>query len=483
MVIPHPDNFKIKGLLQAIFMIMLAIVLGITFYKGGIVAMIGLACLPIGIGFLGLIISKPKVGLWTMFSFSFFANGITRYVDGPFGLGVDIILLITALGILFRTKEDLEAPSIKNPLMLGILIWFSYCVIEIANPEARSIEAWFYDIRGVSLYFVATVPLAFTLLYSEKDMESFIKIWLSISLFATFWGMKQLLFGMDYAENRWLEMGAKSTHILFGKLRVFSFYSDAGQFGAAQAHAGVVAGVLAMGPYSRKRKIFYIITCLLSLYGMAISGTRGALFVVITGFAIYFLVSNNMKIIIPGAIVGVLAFGTLKYTMIGQQNDQIRRMRTALDPNDASLQARLNNQAKLKLYLASRPLGGGLGSAGSWGQRFSPGTFLATTPLDSWYVKIWATTGAVGLTIYLSMLLFFLGNRFIFLFKLKDAELKFKLAAFYAGFFGVCFASYGNQIFGQFPTGPCIYISLVYMFLGETFVRNRALNKPDESPV
>lgn len=317
-------------------MILLAIVLGITFYKGGIAAMIGLASLPIGIGFLGLIISKPKVGLWTMFSFSFFANGITRYIDGPFGLGVDIILLITALGILFRTKEDLEAPGIKSPLMFGILIWFSYCVIEIANPEARSIEAWFYDIRGVSLYFVATVPLAFTLLYSEKDMDSFIKIWLSISLFATLWGMKQLLFGMDYAENRWLEMGAKSTHILFGKLRVFSFYSDAGQFGAAQAHAGVVAGVLAMGTYSKKRKIFYIITCLLSLYGMAISGTRGALFVVITGFAIYFLVSNNMKIIIPGAIAGVLAFGTLKYTMIGQQNDQIRRMRTALDPNDAS---------------------------------------------------------------------------------------------------------------------------------------------------
>jgi len=278
-------------------------------------------------------------------------------------------------------------------------------------------------------------------------------------------------------------MRAKSTHILFSTLRVFSFYSDAGQFGAAQTHTGVVAGVLAMGPVSKKRKIFYIITCLFSLYGMVISETRGALFVVITGFATYFLVSNNMKIAIPGTIVGVLAFGMLKYTTIGQQNDQIRRMRTALDPNDASLHARLMNQAKLKVYLSTRPSGGGLGSAVSWGQRFSPGTFLATTPLYNWYVKIWATTGIVGLTLYVGMLLFFITSRLIFLFKLQEPDLKFKLAALFAGFFGVCFASYGNQIFGQFPTGPCIYISLVYKSLEETFLRKRALKKADEPSV
>ena len=444
--------------------------------------MIGIASLPIGLAFVGLIIARPRFGLWTMFVFSFFANGITRYIDGPFGLGVDIILLITALGLVFRTKEDLDSPGVRNPLMTAILIWFTYTVFEIVNPEARSFEAWFYAVRGVSLYFVATIPLTLILLYREEDLDKFIQIWFCLSIFAAFWGIKQLTIGMDYAENRWLEMGAKSTHILFGKLRVFSFYSDAGQFGAAQAHTAVVAGVLSIGPTKSKwQKYFYIFTCLISLYGMAISGTRGALFVVITGFSIYFLISNNMKIIIPGIILGALAFGMLKYTTIAQSNDQVRRMRTALDPNDASLIARLENQKKLKNYLASRPIGGGIGSAGSWGQRFSPGTFLATTPLDSWYVKIWAESGIVGLLIYVGMLLFMIINRFIFLFRLKDPDLKFKLAALYAGFFGVCFASYGNQIFGQFPTGSVIYLSLVYLFLGETFVRIRSLKKTDES--
>lgn len=445
-------------------------------------SIIGLAALPFGLGFVGLIIARPRFGMWAMFVFSFFANGITRYIDGPFGLGVDIILLLTALGILFRTNEDLERPGVKSPLLMAALIWFAYTVFELVNPEAQSFEAWFYAVRGVSLYFVATIPLAFILLYREEDLNKFIDIWFGLSLFATFWGIKQMLFGVDSAEQLWLDSGAKTTHVLFEKLRIFSFYSDAGQFGAAQAHTGVVAGILAMGPCkTRRRKYFYLITCLLSLYGMVISGTRGALFVVITGFAIFLFISNNMKIIIPGIILGVLALGMLKYTSIGHNYDQVRRMRTALDPNDASLMVRLENQEKIKSYLATRPIGGGIGSAGYWGQRFSPGSFLATTPLDSWYVKIWAEGGIVGLTVYLCMILYLIANRFIFLLKMKHSELKFKLSALFGGFFGVCFASYGNQIFGQFPTGSVIYLSLVFMFLGETFVKKASLKQGDES--
>jgi hypothetical protein len=42
--------------------------------------------------------------------------------------------------------------------------------------------------------------------------------------------------------------------------------------------------------------------------------------------------------------------------MIANGNDQVRRMRTAFDPNDASLQVRLDNQKILKGYLALDPL-------------------------------------------------------------------------------------------------------------------------------
>lgn len=474
-------QYKSKNILSAILLLLLALLLGIGFVHGGLIVPVALAVLPFGIIFLGLVIAFPRIGIHASLIFGFFANGITRYIDGPFGLLIDIFLLLAALGIIFRTKTDEHSPGINSKLTWVVGVWFCYTIIQIVNPEARSFAAWFYAVRGVSLYFMATILLTFVLLYREKDCNNFITTWFICSLIGSLWGFKQFFIGLDTAENAWLEGGAKITHILFGQLRIFSFYSDAGQFGAAQAHTGVVASILALGPVSRKRKWFYILTALLSFYSMSISGTRGAMFVAIMGFFIYFVLSNNMKILIPGIVIGSLVFGLLKFTNIGQNNDQIRRMRTAMDPNDASFQVRLENQAKLRVYLASRPLGGGIGSAGSWGQRFSPGSFLAETPLDSWYVKIWAESGVIGLWIYVLMLLFILVNRFIFIFRIHDPDIKQKMAALYGGVFGICVASYGNQIFGQLPTGNVMYLSLVYLFLAEHFIEQRKVKNLDRT--
>src|SRR5665648_1298568 len=77
------------------------------------------------------------------------------------------------------------------------------------------------------------------------------------------------------------------THMLFGKLRVFSFYTDAGQFGAAQGQAAVVFGILALNVKNLKLKLFYTLVALAGIYGMMVSGTRGAIAVPIMGFALY----------------------------------------------------------------------------------------------------------------------------------------------------------------------------------------------------
>jgi O-antigen ligase len=141
-------------------------------------------------------------------------------------------------------------------------------------------------------------------------------------------------------------------------------------------------------------------------------------------------------------------------------------MRTAFDPNDASLQVRLANQRKLSTYLASRPLGGGIGSAGGWGLRFSPQTFLAQTATDSWYVMIWAEQGIVGLILHLCILFYILGkSSYLIMFKIKDKELKAKMTALACGIFGIMGASYGNGVLGQMPTGILIYSSMAFLFM------------------
>ena len=159
-----------------------------------------------------------------------------------------------------------------------------------------------------------------------------------------------------------------------------------------------------------------------------------------------------------------------KFTSIGNGNDQIRRMRGAFDPNNKSLQVRLDNQKILKSYLASRPFGGGIGHAGDKAQRFLPNAFLSNVATDSWYVTIWAETGIVGLTIHLFILFFVIGKAsYKVMFKIRDPITKLKMSALISGMAGVMVASYGNAVLGQMPTALLIYASMAIMTNPEIF--------------
>lgn len=142
-------------------------------------------------------------------------------------------------------------------------------------------------------------------------------------------------------------------------------------------------------------------------------------------------------------------------------------MRTAFEPeDDASLQVRLENRRILKDYLKSRPFGGGIGSAGNWGKRFSPTGFLAQIATDSWYVQIWAEQGIIGLILHLVILSFIeVKSAYYIMFKIRDPVLRGKMAALLAAFTGIMGASYGNGVLGQMPTGIITYMSWVFLFI------------------
>lgn len=446
--------------------------------KGGMLAGIGLVVLPFIFFYLYILFTYPKIGLYSCVFAGFLVNGIVRYISGlPLGLAVDGLLLVTWLAVLIHKTGKYDYKLLKNGLVVAHGVWMTYNLLEIFNPEARSMMAWFYAMRGVALYPLLTAPLVFLLIRSPKDVDRFVIIWFSLSILGAINGMKQLIFGVDAFEQAWLDAGAADQHVLFGKLRVFSFYSDAGQFGASQAHTLVAAGVMALQKgIEIKRKIFYIITAMLCLYGMMISGTRGAIAVPAIGFFAYFFMSKNFKIVGLGIISGFMVFYLLKFTTVGQGVYAINRMRTALDPNDASLQVRLENQRKLSHYLASRPFGGGVGSAGSWGLRFSPGTFLAETPTDSWYVKIWAEQGVVGLILHITILLYIATHGGYYIWHMQESELRQQVMAMWSGMLGIYVASYGNGVLGQIPTGTLINIGMGVMFLIPVLSKQVATN-------
>ncbi|HZL12493.1 MAG TPA: O-antigen ligase family protein [Prolixibacteraceae bacterium] len=439
--------------------------------KGGLIISIMLMVLPLGLIILNRIFNAPYIGFIIVFFANFFMLGINRYIPGPLGLTIDGLLILTYLSLFFRSfNQPVNWSLAKSDLTLLAGIWFGYTLFQLVNPEAVSRAAWFYAMRGVSLYMLLTIPLTFILLDREKDLNLILMLWGIFSLLGTLKGMMQQYIGVDPFEQQWLNEGGAVTHMLFGKLRVFSFYTDAGQFGAAQGQAAVVFGILALNVKNLKLKLFYTLVAIAGIYGMMVSGTRGAIAVPIMGFALYFILIKNIKVMILGALMGISVFVFFKYTSIAQGNYQIRRMRSAFDPNDPSLQVRFENQRKLKTYLASRPFGGGLGSAGNWGKRFSPNTFLANTATDSWYVAIWAENGIIGLLLHLFILFYVLiKSSYVLMFKIRNDWLKFRMIALVSGYFGIMAASYGNGVLGQMPTGIIIYMSMAFLFMAEKF--------------
>jgi len=453
-----------------ILLIMAAVLFAIILAKLEIAGLGILIALILGGIYLYLLFKNPTLGFFTAIGLNFILLGATRYIPGlPLGFGIDGIIILTYLALFFsKFKERIDWSPANKDITFLAGIWLLYCIFQLVNPEAQSTDAWIAG-RGIGFYFFLFIPLTFMLINTNKKLDIFLYVWGIFSILATLKGMIQLFIGVDAAEQAWLNGGAAQTHILFGKLRIFSFMSDAGQFGANQALSGVVAIIYSMTKKGLP-KIFFLTVGILGIYGMMISGTRGSISVPLAGFMTYFILSKNIRVVSIGFTLILILFVFFKFTMIANGNDQIRRMRSAFDPNEPSLQVRLNNQKILKGYLASRPFGGGIGHAGDKAQRFLPNAFLSHVATDSWYVMIWAELGIVGLTIHLCILFFVIGKAsYKVMFKIRDPIAKLKLSALIAGMAGIMAASYGNAVFGGMPTALLMYATMAIISNPETF--------------
>jgi hypothetical protein len=455
MQLSERKSIQNSELLQSLLVAAIAIFLGILIAQLGIGFAGAIIGIPIVLAYLVYIFKFPRIGIISVFHYSFVVNGLARYLPPsvPYGLVVDAIFIITIIACIFTVKK-VDVARMNNPAFWLSFVWMIWIMLELFNPEATSKEAWFYAMRGIGLYPFLQIPLMLILMPNRKDLIMLFKLIIGWALFAALFAFKQSYIGLDQYDIKWLEDFGKVTHCIQGRVRFWSFYSDAGQFGAGMAHIAVFCIILALSPINtQKQKIRYWI-----------------LFAIIGGMAVYLMMIGNIKILVIGALLGGMFFGLLKFTSVGSSNYQIQRMRTGLDPNDASLLVRLENQKNLKVYLATRPIGAGIGTGGSWGDRFYKGRWLSTVQLDSWYVRVWVEMGIIGLTLHLIHLFICLGAGLYNITKIKDPQLRTEMIALAAGFFGIMFASYGNQILGQNPTAVVMYMSMVYFFTCRNWV-------------
>lgn len=399
---------------------------------------------------------------FTLLVYCFTYAILGREVGGlPYGIFIEIFLVLIFIAALVQNPGS-DWKKTNADLFYLLLVWFVVSLLEVFNPGAAFL-GWANEIRTTALYPLAIVALGLVVFKTKKDLDVFLIIVLAFSTLATLNGIKQLYIGLFPGEAAFLRENA-GTHLLWGRLRVFSFYSDAGQFGASQAHVGLMALVLALAPMKIWKKLLLLACAALNLYGMLISGTRGALFVFFVAAFMAILLSKNWKVLILGGCVAIFALAVLKFTHIGDGNYQIYRLRSALNPQDASLNVRFETQQKLSVLMADLPFGGGLGILGYNGNLYNSDKYLSTFQPDSYFVKVWVMYGVVGLTIWFTIMMFILGKCCAIAWSIRNSELRVKVIALTAGFAGILVGCYGNEVINIMPTSIIVYLSWVFIY-------------------
>jgi putative inorganic carbon (HCO3(-)) transporter len=457
-----PDQWRNNPWLLSVLGVVIALVAGWLIGTWGILGGLMMIIAPVAICLVVGVLIEPKIGLLVYVHLSFLI-GFTRFLppETPLGTGLDAILLLSLLGTFLNGKR-MDWKQLKQPVLWLLIIWLSYTILEYFNPEAPHRPAWFYNVRSFSLswFFIAIIVMVNPI--NRKDIRLYIITWLIWSFLAALWAFKQQYIRLEAAELRWLAEGGARTHILWGQLRSFSFYSDAGQFGSEMAGVTLICLILFFEGTSWINRIIYLLLAIILFWGFAVSGTRGALFVLLAGYPAYLFLSRNPLNIARGILVAAPILAFLMFTSIGDSNYQIYRIRTALHPSeDASFLVRLENQQKLRNYLKDKPFGAGIGTSSGAGNRFSPNHFAAQIPTDSWYVQLWIETGIVGLTLYLLMLVGIILIGIYKIWRLNDPGLTTLMIALLAELIGIAVVSYTNPILGQFPTSTIIFINSI----------------------
>ena len=419
--------------------------------------------------FLFLAFKHQNALFWYIFTMNFFVMGLQRYGYIPLPVTVVCVLpqllLLMSLIILQRPKKS----SLMTPMLLGIIIWFFYLVLQVFNRTCGlpvSVKDWLTNMNFYAFYFIVAYVIVSKIVNTPENIMRFLRLWAFFSIAAAFWAWRQQTFGWDNAENAWLMSGAARTHIIGGSIRYFSFFSDAANYGCCIASSAAAFFIVALTTKLKRDKILFGVAGALSTYGFFTSGTRSGLVCFIVGVFLYIFLSKSFKLTLFVAIMGALFVFFMAGTNIGNGNMQIRRMRTAFNKDDASMNVRDINKASMKKYLRDAPFGIGINIDESRVPAFNKFIVVRDTPNDSTYVFFWQRTGIVGVYVFAAMnIIILLGGCIITLTRLRSKACKGIAAAFCCGFLAIQAGGYANHILLQYPNIILFYGGMAIVYL------------------
>ena len=424
----------------------------------GLIIMAAIIALPI----VYCIVLYPKFGVISLIVVAFIINHLSRFLPEitPLGLVMDMLTYLLILGFFIRQRREREWSYFNNTISYFILAWLAYNLLEVINPSAASVLAWVYTVRSVAFLML----MYFVLVYHIRTVQ-FIRvliiIWLTFDVIGAISAFQQENIGFFGFENTWLHNDPLRISLLFinGHMRKFGIFSDPVVFAYNMVMGSLICiSLIISNVITRRLKIWLgIITCFF-LFVMLYSGTRASYVLLPASLSMLVLLKLNGKVFISVAIAG-LCLGFL--IAVPTSNPALVRFQSAFRPSrDASFNVRAQNQERIKPYILSHPIGGGLGSTGIWGQRFSPNSFLAKFPPDSGYVRVAVETGWLGLLLYcvFNFVILYKGINYYYL--IRDPELKAYCLAVVLIIFALDIGNYPQQAFVQYPNNILFYLGM-----------------------
>ncbi|MCC6412865.1 MAG: O-antigen ligase family protein [Saprospiraceae bacterium] len=392
-----------------------------------------------------------------------------KFTSAPIGTLLDLLILISAVGILLRQIKERDWSFLRHPLSYVVLIWLYYNILQVLNPWAESRMAWLFTVRSVAILQIVFFIGVYAFRNNRRAAMNILKFIVVLCFASALYGLKQQYFGFSAAEKAWIYADAERFQLYYqwNMMRIPSFCYDPTTFGILMACFAMFCVALMVGPVGAKTRVLLAVMLGTALWAMAYTGTRTAFALVPLGALFYGGLTFNRRVLLVG---GFFALAGGVFVLKSTSSGVVYRIQSAFRPSqDASMKLRLANQRKIQPYIQSHPIGGGLGSCGIWGKRFNPDSELSDFPHDSSYVRMGVELGWIGLLLYTLLHYMVLRTGLYYYFRCRDPIIK----ALYAGITTWCFmlavACYAQEAILQQPMNIIYNIFLALLLTLKNF--------------
>ena len=353
------------------------------------------------LGFVGLLVVIVVIAItWKYPIFAFLINiGLSYFgfffvsrvlrQDIPLGVAVDGLHFFALF--IFLIKGKLK--GLETPVGIFIIVWIGFVIIQAFNPHLPSITFWLIGFRSWIGFLVPFYLLYSFLRENREGIKVVVVCWLVCGFFGALYTMHQEFFGYLPFEMNMIVSDEEKYNLLwtFGRFRKMGPFAGPTEAGIMMAiNALISLGVIYSKGFRKRIKLGCSLVFIFSTMSMMYTGTRTATLIWIIGMLIFTVLTRD-RILIMGCVVAFFLIGPVLIAT-GKGGAAVNVMLTAFDPDDPSLQVRLESQQEIREILLAAPIGYGIGRNNNDITSIQP---------DSTYVWLAILAGYIGLILWL----------------------------------------------------------------------------------